>query len=257
MKLFLMISIIMILQSCGPSNQMVKFSLKQKEVYTNNNLKTFLATNPRANIVLRVSNIAEQGITKSTNDKMIGTNETNQSMDIYYNAIEKELLRAGFSVRDRGLFNEVLSKMQRDNQQNIDYSQIKELTNTDLILEVIKINPAVPYETNQTYVVNKKGNQVSKTNYNSYKRYGASAEYKIILLKNNEMAGTYTFNYAPCIDGCPISTFNNKSINKSKKPNPDFKTKVNSVTPYEGVEKDVMEDFIRKSTQDLITAMKN
>ena len=68
-----------------------------------------------------------------------------------FNAIEKELLRENFRVRDRGLFNELLSK-----SQTSDYSKIKELTNTDIILEVVNINPSVLYTTNKVTVVGKK-----------------------------------------------------------------------------------------------------
>ncbi len=173
-------------------------------------------------------------------------------MDIYYNSIEKELLKGGFSVRDRGLFNEVLKKMSRDNKENINYSQIKDLTNTDLIVEVIKINPAVQYVTNKTNKVDNKGRTTEYTSSREYKRYGASAEFKIIMVKNNEMAGTYTFNYTPCLDGCEVSAFASNS-----KPRPTRLKILQTAPAYEGVEKNLMEEFIRRCAQDLITAMKS
>jgi len=240
---------LVVLYSCHSSNELVKFTARNQDVYTNNNLRSFLKNNPQTNVVLRIPNALEDVTTKTTNDKMISISAQNQTMDIYYNAIEKEFLKAGFSVRDRGLFNEVLKKMSRDNAENINYSQIKDLTNTDLIVEVIKINPAIQYVTNKKYSIDKRGRTIESSSSTEFKEYGASAEFKIILVKNNEMAGTYTFNYAPCVDGCPISTFHTKAIPKIK-----F---LNSTPAYEGVEKNVMEDFIRKCAQDLITAMKN
>jgi len=173
-----------------------------------------------------------------------------KTLDVYYNAIEKELLKGGFSVRDRGLFNEVLKKMQRDSKQNIDYSQINDLTNTDIILEVIKIDPSVKYVTNKLSTENKKGAWIEQTTPVEYKRFGASAEFKIIMVKNNEMAGTYTFNYAPCQDGCAISTFKNKPAMVV------YKKNAPAIPAYEGVEVNVMEEFIKKCTQDLISAIK-
>jgi hypothetical protein len=170
-------------------------------------------------------------------------------MDIYYNNIEKEFLKAGFSVRDRGLFNEVLKKMSRDNTGNINYSQIKELTNTDLIVEVIKINPSVRYVTNKTYSIGKKGKISESTSTREYRKFGASAEFKIIMVKNNEMAGTYTFSYAPCQEGCPASTFAKPIV---------VKTKLAPAVPaYEGVETNAMEDFIKQCARDLIAAMES
>jgi hypothetical protein len=246
-------ALIICLQSCSSSKELVKFTPKPKDVYTNNNLKAFLRTNPQANIVLRIPNASEDVTTKSTNDKVIAVTSQNESMDIYYNAIEKELLKGGFSVRDRGLFNEVLKKMSRDNKENINYSQIKDLTNTDLIVEVIKINPAVQYVTNKTNKIDSKGRSSEYTSSREFKRYGASAEFKIIMVKNNEMAGTYTFNYTPCLDGCEVSAFGN-----SNKPKPANRLKILQTPPaYEGVEKNLMEEFIRHCAQDLITAMKS
>lgn len=240
-----------IFTSCSTPIRLVKLKPKPKDVYTNSNLKIFLKNNPEANVVLRIPNASENVTTKTTSDQMISAVSQNATMDIYYNAIEKEFLKAGFSVRDRGLFNEVLKKMSRDNNGNINYSQIKDLTNTELIIEVIKINPSVEYVTNQTYTINKRGAEIYNTSNKEYKKYGASAEFKIILVKNNEMAGTYTFSYTPCTDGCPVSAFN-----QFKKPLIKFSTG-NTITPYEGVEKNIMEDFIRRCAQDLITAMKN
>ncbi len=107
------------------------------------------------------------------------------------------------------------------------------------------------YVTNKTYTVGKNGKINEIVSTREYKKYGASAEFKIIMVKNNEMAGTYTFNYAPCLEGCEISAFTNKPIPiRQKIMNP-------GIVPYEGVEKNVMEDFIRRCAQDLIIAMKN
>jgi hypothetical protein len=246
-SLLFLFSLSSILLSCGTANYMVRYSPQPADTYTNGNLKSFLRTNNKVNIVLRVPNASEEVTTKSSGTSMIKNSAYDRAMDIYYNAIEKELLKAGFSVRDRGLFNEVLKKMQRDNKQNIDYSQIKELTETDVILEVIKIDPAVQYVTNKLSVQDKKGNWKEQTGYGDFKKYGASAEYKVILLKNNEMAGTYKFNYAPCPNGCELSAFNAK-----------VKVNLKGLQPqaYEGVEVDKMEEFIKGSTRDLISAIK-
>ncbi|GAB3884868.1 hypothetical protein GCM10028825_11390 [Spirosoma agri] len=60
-----------------------------------------------------------------------------------YNAIEKQLFKEGFSVRDRGLFNQVL-----DANQSVAYSKISSLTDTDLILELVRLDNPVGYTTN-------------------------------------------------------------------------------------------------------------
>ena len=46
---------------------------------------------------------------------------------------------------------------------------------------------------------------------------GARAEFRVILLNENQIAGSYKFNYAPCTEGCPylIDYFGN--LYKAKK----------------------------------------
>ena len=256
-KLFFIYAWIVILLSffaCSPQ-KFVKFSQKAQEPYTNKNLQTFLKNNPSPKIVLRVPNVEENVTSKITSDQQIMLTQREKERernDIYYNAIEKELLKAGFSVRDRGLFNEVLKKMQRDTKQNIDYSQIKDLTNTDLILEVVKIDPAIKYVTNEYFTVGRKDRIKTSTSSTEYKKYGASAEFKIIMVSNNELAGSYKFHYTPCLEGCSTSSLsltpaNQKSLNKSSSLTPE---------PYVGVEVDKMEEFIKRCAKDLVNSVK-
>ena len=176
----------------------------------------------------------------NNNDKATSNTSINQDNNVLYNAIEKELLRQGFSVRDRGLFNELLSK-----SQTSDYSKIKELTNTDLILEVVQIliQPVV-YTTNKVTLVGKKKEtqQIGKVDY---KQYGASVEFRIIMVKNNEIAGTYKYNYQPCATGCEIGTF--KFSGKRSK---------QQVVLKETVSVNTLEEFIKLCTQDLIKSFR-
>ena len=193
MKQIIGISIFaLIISACGTSSKFIKFPKQPDDVYANNNLKEFFKTNNTPNIVLRVPN---------NNDKATSNTSTGKDNNILYNAIEKELLKQGFSVRDRGLFNELLSKA-----QSSDYSKIKELTNTDIILEVVNIDPAVIYTTNKVTLVGKK-KETQEIGTVDYKKYGASVEFRLIMVKNNEIAGTYKYNYQPCASGCEIQTF--------------------------------------------------
>ena len=63
------------------------------------------------------------------------------------------------------------------------------------------------------------------------------------------MAGTYTFNYTPCSDGCEVSSFAKPIVIKTKLTPP--------VPAYEGVETNTMEEFIKQCAKDLISAMKS
>lgn len=193
-------------------------------------MREFFKANRNPNIVLRVPN---------NNDKATSNTSINKNNDVLYNSIEKELLRENFSVRDRGLFNELLSK-----SQTTDYSKIKELTNTDIILEVVSIDPAVLYTTNKVTLISKKKETEQIGNIN-YKEKGASVEYKVILVKNNEIAGTYKFNYKPCPEGCELTTFKFSGRNKNKK-----------IDLRETVEINTMEEFMKLTTKKLIASFR-
>src|ERR1019366_902582 len=123
--------IIILFINCSPVSKVVKYPSRQDDIFANSNLKSFFKATRAPSIVLKVPNSTDKATSNSVN---INDNA------LLYNAIEKELLKEDFSVRDRGLFNELLSK-----SQTSDYSKIKELTNTDIILEVVNIDRSVLY----------------------------------------------------------------------------------------------------------------
>lgn len=216
--------------SCSTATKIIKFPKQPDEVFANKNLKDFFKTNKSPNIVLRVPN---------NNDKATSNTSTSEDNNVLYNAIEKELLKEGFSVRDRGLFNELLSK-----SQTSDYSKIKDLTNTDVILEVVNINPAVVYSTNKVTVQTKK-KMIEQVENVDYKKYGASVEFRLIMVKNNEIAGSYKYNYQPCPTGCEVQMFKFTGKNALKK-----------VVLKETVSVNTLEEFIKLCTQDLINSIR-
>lgn len=206
----------------------IKFTNQKDEIYPSENLKDFLKLNKKPKVVLRIPK-SKGGVTEAENDSYL------------YDAIEKEFLKQGFIVRDRQLFNQVIS----NNDNTTDYSKLTEKTDTDLIIELSKLDDKVLYETNKYFT----GKGTDGILSYLYRKYGAIVEFKIVLMKTNEFAGTYTFNYSPCNlqYPCQIDTnFNKKwkSIEKGKK-------------PYEGIEKNEMEEFIRNATKQLVESMRN
>jgi hypothetical protein len=215
--------------SCDTPSKIINYPKKPDDIFVNGNLRKFLKENQSPKIVLRVPN---------SDDKATSNTSTNKDNNLLYNAIEKEFLKAGFSVRDRGLFNEIINKT-----GSTDYSKIQDLTNTDLILEVVNIDPAIIYTTNKVTLVSKR-RQTEQIQAVDYKRYGASVEYRLIIVKNNEIAGVYKYNYRPCPDGCEISSFS--FSNKHSK----------EISLKETVSVNALEEFIKYSTQDLIRSFK-
>ena len=215
---------------CSSETKIIKFPKRPDDIYANSNLKDFFKGNKNPNVVLRVPNSA---------DKATSNTNLNQDNNVLYNAIEKELLKQGYSVRDRGLFNEIINK-----SGSTDYSKIKDLTNTDLILEVININSKVIYSTNRVSVIKKKKATEQVGNID-YKRYGASIEFRIIMVRNNEIAGSYKYNYQPCPEGCELGSFKFSGKKGNKQ-----------VELRETVSVNTLEEFITLCTKDLIRSFR-
>lgn len=230
LKPLVLLILALILGSCS-STKNLKFSQKADDIVTTESLKNFLDSNKKPKVVLRV-NESSVSVTEGENN------------DYLYNAIENQLLASGFIVRDRQLFNQII-----DNEENnIDYKKLKEKSDTDLIIELTKLNPKILYETNKYFDKNDK--EKVESSY-KYKRYGASVEFKVVMIKSNEFAGVYKFNYTPCSSGkgCSIS----KSLSQLRKERKkDLKDKEKG---YEGVERDELEVFIKDATQKLIDEM--
>ena len=221
---------LVLLTSCS-TTKTIKFSEKQSDVYTTENLKEFLKKNKNPKVVLRVPEVS------------INTT-TQENIDYLYNSIENQLLSSGFVVRDRQLFNQIIE----NESNNVDYEKLKEKSDTDLIIELTKLDPSILYETNQYY---DSKDRIRTENDYIHKKYGAAVEFKVVSIENNEYAGMYKFNYTPCTYGCIIS----KSLKDIRK---ELKEKRKmEAEPYEGVEKDILEEFIKDATVKLVNEMRN
>lgn len=228
-KLILLIISCLITVSCS-STKTLKFTQKSDDIVKTESLKQFLINNKKPKVVLRInaSSMAEfEG----------------QNNDYIFNAIENQLLASDFIVRDRQLFNQIIE----NDENNIDYKKLKEKSDTDLIIELVKLDPQILYETNKYY---DKNNKEKVEQYYTHKRYGASVEFKVVMINSNEFAGIYKFNYTPCTEGCVIS----KSLKELKKERK--RRSKEDVKGYEGVEKDELELFIKDATKKLVVEMR-
>lgn len=220
----------LLLSSCS-STKTIKFTQKSNEVNTNDALSSFLNKTKNPKVVLRVKETSNNVTDKENNNYL-------------YNAIENQLMASGFIVRDRQLFNQIIG----NNENNVNYENLNKKSDTDLIIELTKLDPSVLYETNKYY--DDKGNEKADDFNGPFKKYGATVEFKVVLIKNNQFAGLYQFNYTPCLDGCVIS----QSL-KDMKENMRMIKKLGT-QPYEGVEKNELEEFIKSATRSLVQEMR-
>jgi len=235
-KITLILVLLLTLSSCLRRGY-IKFNSLDDEQIATTAIKTFLKENPNPSIVLKAP-YSESKSTSSDRNAYI------------YNAIEKELLIANFDVKDRGLFNEVIQK-----STEVNYKDIKELTNTDLLLELVQESRKVEFKTNKYF--NKKGEEkVFKDN--NYTLYGAVIEFKLTIIETNQFAGSYTFYWSPCTElnykcDCEVAykfggarTYPSLSFCKDEKDN----------SGYEYVSESTMTNFVRAGIKRMITEMK-
>ncbi len=183
-------------------NGLFSYPAEKNEVVKNAAKLKFLKDNSNPTIVLRVPHATRQVLEE---DKNLQTNKNNNEFNSIsnfnvYNIIEKELLKGGFTVRDRALFDKVLG----DKSVN-DYSKIKELTETDLILELSDIQYVRhPLNSFNYTKKGKKGALDTETFFakNQMFLYGLRLEFRLIKVKDNDFIGSFTYNYSPCSNQC-------------------------------------------------------
>ena len=165
---FFIVTVGFFLTSCT-STKTIKFTQKPNEVQTTDVLSAFLSKSKNPKVVLRVKETSNNVTDKENNDYL-------------YNAIENQLMASGFVVRDRQLFNQIIG----NNENNLNYENLNKKSDTDLIIELTKLDRSVLYETNKYY--DAKGNEKADQFNGPFKEYGATVEFKVVLIKNNQFA---------------------------------------------------------------------
>ncbi|MDP4285810.1 MAG: hypothetical protein Q8891_15440 [Bacteroidota bacterium] len=231
-------------------NGVFRLNTEKDDAVTNSSKLEFLKTSANPSIVLRVPNASREVTQEDNNIKTQKNNDgANNLNDInVYNVIEKELLKGGFTVRDRALFEKVLG----DKSVN-DYSRIKELTETDLILELSSIQfVKYPMNSFSFYTNNrKKGTIENRVNCtNSFNLYGLRLEFRLIKVKDNDFIGSFTYNYNPCNEGPCNYNINVSAQNACSAPYLQQGNVVESGTNL--ISQEQIESFVKSSTQKLV-----
>lgn len=227
---FLLVIAIM-LQSCMSQLATVRLS-QQDDVFSRPSLKDILSSKSSPSILVRIPD----GATTGDVDKVVPAGSM-------YSAIENEFVRNGYVVRDRSLFNRVMG-----GEQMSDYETLYSITNVDFLIEVINFS-VVKLSTNTYY---DKKNQ-AKTMNESYSWNGLKVEFRVIALKENEIAGIYTFYWYPCEDGCEY-LYNPDNPQKGLQ-RPASNNKL-SPLPVESISVDVYATFMTDATRRLISEFK-
>lgn len=228
--IYALITLTFLISSCSSIMGTVNFTPQEDFILTNYGLREYIQNTESPRVVLKVPQ---------------GNSLVVEDLDLYnaslYYAIEKEFLDAGFEVRDRQLFDIVLTKLGTDKY----YEDIRDATNTDLLIELVSINDDVKYTTNK--YTTKSGREITTSTSVTY--YGASVEFRVTLIGSNNISGIYSFNYAPCQNGCSYY-----GLGMNKKSRQAILDKIEK-EDYEFVERDAMVEFVSLCAKELIFDM--
>jgi len=122
------------------------------------------------------------------------TQETQNSE--LYGAIERNLMNAGFIVRDRAMLEKLLINEQ------LSYESIAEKIKVDLIIEVM--DNSHKYVTPTTMFREKNDKQINITTEDRLYIQTSQFAFRIVLAKTGAVSGIFTFYYNPCVNRCVV-----------------------------------------------------
>lgn len=221
-KLFIFLYCCLVLAACSTPFKIIKYDEQKNDLYSNNNLIEFIKLNNAPKIVLRAADFDDIYRTDLSRKK---------NLNYLFGIMESELMRQGFNIKDRNTFDEIISKT-----NSVELLK-KELSDADMILEVVNLEDKILYTTNKVTLLGKTKLKEERQS-RQYQSIGAIVEYRLILIKTNEIAGSYRFYYQPCPHGCPVDDF--KLTNKDKN------IQMNKTAP-----EDAVKQFISTSIKEL------
>ncbi len=188
--IYLLLLSVLWMQGCASYPGFVKTSDDKKDVTIAPEMQEFLKQHPNPVVVLRVPTLS----TVTTGDGAYAKSDDYNEM---YGLIEKNLIRAGFTVRDRGLLNNLL----KDTEVN--YEAIGKKIKTDLIIEITKLN-FQNYHANPEDVYG--GREITSFVANSNLHYRLTSTYgyvecKIIIVDKGQTGAFISETISPCANG--------------------------------------------------------
>jgi hypothetical protein len=182
------------------------------DIVIHTELRDFLSKKPNPTVMLRVPTSISTLTGDNTKDVKHYSN--------FYGAIEKELMREGFTVRDRGLINTVIGLEQAS------YKEIGEKTKTDIFIEITSFTVKnANIATKEWFKISKKeGVRASKgtsdiANLETAGRLRPEEyviECKIIVVEEGLTGGIFELHYCACnTSPCSFTFYYDKSFSYS------------------------------------------
>ncbi len=187
---FIGLTLLVLMMSCKYSLVTVQPQPKKNDITISpemRELKTTLQTTKSLSVVLRVP---------SASDK-VTAEQAAQNAELY-NRIERNLLKAGFTVRDRGLLESLLKSGQTN------YEEIGKKIQTDMIIEILTLNFN---EDNLIYNVVNKKDKKTVVLHNPVNAAIARLDCKLTIVNKGLMGGVLTLYKTACTEGCDFEYF--------------------------------------------------
>jgi len=231
MQVALIVLFALAFSSCWPKKAIVQFSKPEGNSFMKGSYRESIKNPGQISVLLRVPYTPSKASEVSVS-----------SFNSLFSTIETELSKNGFSVRDRQIFNELIST----NKESM--SDISRVTQTDLIIEVVDLDIGVKYTTDNFLNAHSRKKVFLKNG--SIKMTGARIGFKIYAIKSNELISYQEFNYAPCEEGCKLKVDKDGTVYSYKN------GKYIRAKNYQTIEKDQFEEFSKIVAKNLINKLK-
>lgn len=233
-----LLALLFLTQSCMLQTGSIAYKEKPNELVSAQKLKDYLIENEHPSIVLKVPMSYEQGAMTDISTFL-------------FNTIEKELMINGMVVKDRSLYDDIVRK-----SRYVELDEIYDLLNSDLILEVLSFDNNIEYRSSTIY---DSWDDIKTFEDYVITKWGASIRFKIVMVKNMEYVGSYTFNYVPCteanrLNDCHCAVGYKSILNKMYPKISMCGDKVNPETIK--LDFDDLEWFIKESLRSLLINIK-
>lgn len=186
--------------ACKAPVKIVKYPEVRNELYTTKRLRQFLLTQDSVNVVLRFN---------AENSDKNSSESHGKNQRTLVNTIEEQLVKKGFNVKDRTTYNDIIIRSYSSDALK------KELSDADLIFEIVELNDRIIYSTDTVVSIGARHSSAGVQSVH-YKSLGAYLEFRLILIKGNEIGGIYKFHFRPCAHGCGLDEFNYSGGKRSK-----------------------------------------
>lgn len=168
----------------------VQAVLPKDDITVSPELNAFIRNTPNMRVVLRVPAPRSDVTGEEHKQQAAGKNDSQIDLNSMYARIEKNLMKAGFVVRDRALLNNLI----RNEQTN--YADLGKKIETDIIIEIMKFDFTYAPHNEKTIRFDEDVHKDFKNHaVNGLQIERVSLDCKVIIVERGQTGAILTLNY--------------------------------------------------------------